>query len=207
MQPEHRAQHRRDERIATAGGRLLKSRPRRPAPVGAIEPPRGAAAIAPMHTVPPQRTDMASYLVRDAVVEFNLRLAEESECIRLDPETVRAGVQAALADRQKARYFLACAGPQPVGQLMLTWEWSDWRNGTIWWLQSVYVRRENRGQGVFRQLFEHARTLAQTDPAVVGLRLYVEDGNQRAKDVYARLGLERAGYTVMEDIWRSGTVA
>jgi len=153
---------------------------------------------------------MNTYRVRPAtvedwqyVVDFNLRLALESEHLQLDVDTLTAGVRAALADAAKARYFLACRGPDVVGQLMHTYEWSDWRNGMIWWLQSVYVVPEHRGQGAFRALFEHLRAAAQADAGVVGLRLYVENENHRAREVYCRLGLAPGGYSVMEQIWRN----
>jgi GNAT superfamily N-acetyltransferase len=132
------------------------------------------------------------------VVDFNARLAEESESKRLDPETVSLGVQAALADPAKCRYFVAQSGQQIVGQLMHTWEWSDWRNGYFWWLQSVYVLPDFRGQGVFRRLYDHLHNLADADGAVVGLRLYVETENHPARATYSRLGLQPTGYVVME---------
>ena len=136
------------------------------------------------------------------IVEFNRRLAEETELLRLDPAVLEAGVKAALADPAKARYFVACQPDgQIIGQLMHTWEWSDWRNGQIWWLQSVYVLKEYRGAGVFRQLFNFLRQLAHENPGVVGLRLYVEDHNEQAQGVYNRLGMKAAGYRVFEDIW------
>jgi GNAT superfamily N-acetyltransferase len=89
-----------------------------------------------------------------------------------------------------------------VGQIMHTREWSDWRNGDIWWLQSVYVHADYRGQGVFRALFEHLQALARRSPDVVGLRLYVEQENDAARQVYVRLGLRPGGYDVLEDLWR-----
>lgn len=134
----------------------------------------------------------------DFIVDCNCRLAAETEHKQLDRPTVTRGVAAALADPRKARYYVACAGDRPVGQLMHTWEWSDWRNGDIWWLQSVYVLPEHRGQGVFRRLFEHVAALAAQDPGVVGLRLYVEQDNAAAQAVYSRLGLSEAGYRVLE---------
>jgi ribosomal protein S18 acetylase RimI-like enzyme len=137
------------------------------------------------------------------IVEFNRRLAAETESLALDGPTIEAGVKAALADGTKARYFVACTDDgQIVGQLMHTFEWSDWRNGDIWWLQSVYVHPDFRSRGVFRQLFDFVTERAQADPAVVGLRLYVEDHNERAQAVYERLGLAQAGYRVMESFWR-----
>jgi ribosomal protein S18 acetylase RimI-like enzyme len=153
---------------------------------------------------------MSEIVVRKAVLAdwptialFNRRLAEETESLVLDPETLEAGVKAALADATKARYYVACtADGRIVGQLMHTYEWSDWRNGDIWWLQSVYVEPDHRGQGVFRQLFDFVAVRAKADPGVVGMRLYVEDHNERAQAVYERLGLKAAGYRVMEAFWR-----
>lgn len=132
------------------------------------------------------------------IVDFNRRLARESEHRELDPETIAAGVRAILADPAKGRYFVAEREGTIVGQMMHTWEWSDWRNGEIWWLQSVYVAPEHRGQGVFRQLFEHVRAEASGRPDVVGLRLYVEKENQAARSTYLKLGMEETGYFVLE---------
>jgi len=153
---------------------------------------------------------MASITVRQAqsddwttIVEFNRQLAAETESLTLDRSTLAAGVKAALADEKKSRYFVACTSEGTiVGQLMHTYEWSDWRNGDIWWLQSVYVHPDYRSQGVFRLLFEHVAQRAKADEGVVGLRLYVEDHNARARAVYERLGLAPAGYQVMEAVWR-----
>ena len=151
---------------------------------------------------------MTNFSVRPAttedwqvVVDFNCRLARESENKRLDTAAVRAGVQALLDDPAKGRYFVACFGERIVGQMMHTWEWSDWRNGQIWWLQSVYVDPEFRRQGVFRLLFEHIRREAEADENVVGLRLYVENANQAAHDTYRRMGMNATGYSVMETLF------
>ncbi len=134
----------------------------------------------------------------EVLIDFNCRLAAETEHKQLDRDTVSHGVRRALADPAKARYFVACLGGRPVGQVMHTWEWSDWRNGYFWWLQSVYVVPAHRGRGVFRALFEHLRALAELDPEVIGLRLYVERENAAAQQVYARLGLTPTGYLVLE---------
>lgn len=133
------------------------------------------------------------------VIEFNRRLAEESEGKTLDPAVLTPGVQAALADPGKALYFLATtADGANAGQMMLTFEWSDWRNGYFWWIQSVYVRMEFRRQGVFRALFEHVRTLAEQTPEVIGLRLYVDHDNTTAHQTYYQLGLMKSNYFVLE---------
>ena len=135
------------------------------------------------------------------IADFNCRLAAESEGKQLNPETTRRGVQALLADPRKGRYFVATCAGAIVGQLMHTWEWSDWRNGEIWWLQSVYVMPEHRGRGVFRQLFERLAGEAKGRPDVVGLRLYVEQHNAAAQATYQRLGMQPGGYVVFEEIF------
>jgi ribosomal protein S18 acetylase RimI-like enzyme len=132
------------------------------------------------------------------IVEFNLRLAEESEGKLLDPAVLAAGVAAGLADPDKALYFVAEEGGVIVGQVMVTREWSDWRNGWIWWIQSVYVRPEARRRGIFRALYNHVQGLAEADPQVIGLRLYVEKENHAAQQTYLSLGMERTGYLVLE---------
>jgi GNAT superfamily N-acetyltransferase len=138
------------------------------------------------------------------IVEFNCLLAEESEGKKLDRQHIEPGVRALLDDPRKGRYFLALSEGRIVGQLMHTYEWSDWRNGDIWWLQSVYVHPDFRRQGVFRALFDRLRSEAEADPAVVGLRLYVEEHNTHAHETYRNLGLDNGGYFVMEKFHRRG---
>ena len=128
----------------------------------------------------------------------NVAMAMESEHKQLDPATVTRGVQAVLGDPAKGRYFVAERDGRPVGQLMVTYEWSDWRNGNFWWIQSVYVLPEARRLGVFRELFGHLERLARADATVCGIRLYVERENARAQATYRHCGLEDAGYVVME---------
>lgn len=134
------------------------------------------------------------------IVEFNCRLALESEGKVLDRAVLAAGVAAGLADPEKALYFVAESDGAVVGQLMLTREWSDWRNGWIWWIQSVYVLAEARRQGVFRALYKHVHVAAVADPSVIGLRLYVEEENHSAHKTYYSMGMERTSYLVLERI-------
>jgi len=148
---------------------------------------------------------MSDYCVRpadgsdlDTLVRFNLALARESEGRVLNESVLRAGVAALLADRDKGRYFVAHTDSQTVGQLLVTYEWSDWRNGWFWWLQSVYVRPEHRRRGVLRVLVNYVLNLARANGRVIGLRLYVESANLLAQEVYRRLGFEATGYRVME---------
>jgi ribosomal protein S18 acetylase RimI-like enzyme len=131
------------------------------------------------------------------VAAFNAAMATETEGKQLVEPVLRAGVRAALADPAKGFYLLAERGGEVVGQAFVTFEWSDWRNGWYWWIQSVYVAPAGRRTGVFRALFDHLRTLALADPTVIGLRLYVEHANAAAQAVYAALGLTAEPYQLM----------
>ena len=135
------------------------------------------------------------------IVEFNLRLAEESEGKRLDKDVLTRGVQRALAAPEMCRYFMAEVRGEVAGQTMITYELTDWRDGVLWWLQSVYVRPEHRGKRVFRALYEHIAALARQTDGVRGLRLYVEEKNARAQRVYEQMGMEPGGYIVYEQDW------
>ena len=132
------------------------------------------------------------------IADFNIRLAEESEQLRLDASCVATGVAALLADAAKGVYYVVEVDGTVVGQLMITYEWSDWRNGTIWWIQSVYVREDFRGRGVFRALFKHLQGLALAAKEVCCLRLYMHGDNERARRSYERLGMKRTKYEVFE---------
>ncbi len=141
---------------------------------------------------------------RDWLADCAIAMALETEHKQLDPGTVRAGIAAGIADGAKARYFIACdADGAPAGTLMLTREWSDWRNGDWWWIQSVYVLPQQRRRGVFEALYRHVEALAHAASDVVGLRLYVERGNDAARRTYAALGMADAGYEILESAWPS----
>jgi GNAT superfamily N-acetyltransferase len=149
-------------------------------------------------------------LVRDAtphdaevIARFNGALAEETEGRAPDADVLRRGVERGLAQPAMCRYWVAEAGGEVVGQAMVTYEWSDWRDGVLWWFQSVYVAPHARERGVFRALYEHVAALARADPDARGLRLYVEGDNARARRVYERLGMRDAGYLVFETDWSS----
>jgi GNAT superfamily N-acetyltransferase len=135
------------------------------------------------------------------IADFNCRLALETEHKRLDPQTIERGVRRALAEPGLCRYFVAEQGGEIGGQAMITLELTDWRDGVLWWLQSVYVAQPHRGQGVFKALFQHIQALAEADPDVRGLRLYVERDNERAQRVYQQLGMQPSGHVVFERDW------
>lgn len=138
---------------------------------------------------------------RDVIVEFNRAMARETEDKGLDPEVVREGVAAILRDPMKGRYFVAESPKgEVVGQASVTYEWSDWRNGAVWWIQSVYVAPEHRGTGVYSRLHRHIREAARREGAI-GLRLYVERENRGAQEAYRALGMEEAAYLMFQDLW------
>lgn len=132
------------------------------------------------------------------IIEFNRLLARETEGKVLDPDVLAAGVAAVLADGDKGHYFLAEEEGAVLGQMLITFEWSDWRNGWMWWIQSVFVRPEARRRGAFRALFRHVHQAATDDPHVIGLRLYVERDNRAAQETYRQLGMAQTQYVVFE---------
>lgn len=132
------------------------------------------------------------------IVGFQLRMARETEDLGLDPDTVTRGVEAVLADPGKGAYWIAESAGRIMGCLLTTFEWSDWRNGTILWIQSVYVLPESRGRGVYRALYEHLKGRVEADPGLKGLRLYVDRRNTAAQRVYERLGMTSEHYLTYE---------
>jgi GNAT superfamily N-acetyltransferase len=132
------------------------------------------------------------------IVECNLCLALETERRQLAAEQVTAGVQQLLQDSAKGLYFVAEAEGRAVGQLLITYEWSDWRNGNFWWIQSVYVLEDFRRRGIFRALFNHVRELAGRRSDICGLRLYMDAHNASARSTYGSLGLKPTNYEMFE---------
>lgn len=131
------------------------------------------------------------------LVAWNLAMAMETEGKTLHAETVSKGVQTVLDHPQRGFYLVAERAGQALGGLMVTYEWSDWRNGDFWWIQSVYVVPEARRSGVFRALYETLEQRARQAGAV-GLRLYVETANHRAQATYEGLGMNRCHYHMYE---------
>lgn len=135
-------------------------------------------------------------VVSDAgvIADLNSRLAEETEQMHLDRNLVRKGAEALTRDPSKGFYLVAEDAGRVIGQLMITCEWSDWRNGTFWWIQSVYVRREYRGRGVYTGLHRQVEKMARERGDIRGLRLYVEKNNETAQRSYRRLGMSETNY-------------
>ena len=131
------------------------------------------------------------------LIECNLSLADETESISLDKNILRLGIEKAL-ELNDCRYLVAELDNKIVGQTMLTSEWSDWRNGVIWWMQSVYVNPGYRKRGVFQSILKYIENLAEKTPEVKALRLYVMDDNQIARRAYQNLGIKNSSYLVYE---------
>jgi GNAT superfamily N-acetyltransferase len=170
-------------------------------PGGPINQPDGP--MAPINTKSGQtmpatmRVRNASLEEAETVARFNVLLAKESENEELEYRTVLKGVRTLLLDERKGFYLVALEKGQVIGQVMVTFEWSDWRNRNIWWLQSVYVDKAWRKKGVFRDLYEEVWLRAAKE-GVGLLRLYVHGANRRAIEVYRRMGLEKSPYTVYQ---------
>ncbi|HJT61295.1 MAG TPA: GNAT family N-acetyltransferase [Burkholderiales bacterium] len=134
------------------------------------------------------------------LVEFNAAMALETEQKALLADVIGAGVRSLLGDPAAGFYVVAEKNGEIVGALMITKEWSDWRNGTFWWIQSVYVQPDVRRQGVYKLLYRHVQELAAKDPAICGFRLYVERENGRAQATYQALGMKETRYLVFEEL-------
>jgi ribosomal protein S18 acetylase RimI-like enzyme len=133
------------------------------------------------------------------LVRFNIAMAKETEDLDLDPAKISAGVEGLFAKPQYGFYVLAEVDGAVAGGLMITYEWSDWRNKVFWWVQSVYVRPEFRGRGVYRTLYEGIKQMGTDSGECCGIRLYVETTNQAARETYAKLGMEQSHYLMFED--------
>ena len=132
------------------------------------------------------------------IASFNQKMAVETEGEILDPELIHAGVAALLADQSKGRYWVAEINGEIAGQLMITYEWSDWRNGMFWWIQSVYVEKEYRQQGVYKKMYSYIKDKALKDNSCTGIRLYVEQENKIAQSVYTKLEMKETHYKLFE---------
>ena len=132
------------------------------------------------------------------IVPFQVSMALEPEELALDPAIVASGVAAVFEDPAKGRYWVAERGGQVAGMLLTVREWSDWRNGTVLWVHSVYVDPPVRRSGVYRSLYDHLRGIVDADEGLVGLRLYVDKRNTSAQDTYEALGMTREHYHLYE---------
>lgn len=167
--------------------------------VGAIENVRTRLNLADGN--PTMHIRAATLDDAEVMIDFNRRLAAETEDKTLDLDRLAAGVRAALTTENTCLYFVAESHGRVVGQTMVTFEWSDWRNGWFWWIQSVYVHPDARRRGVFRALHDHVRRLARRREDICGIRLYVEHENHAAQETYRGLGMVPSGHLVYEEDW------
>ncbi|KAK9836451.1 hypothetical protein WJX74_000830 [Apatococcus lobatus] len=141
---------------------------------------------------------LATLADADTLTAYNMAMAHETEGLTLQQGTLQKGIETLLHDKSKGQYFVAEADGKVVAQLMITYEWSDWRNCTIWWIQSVYVHPDHRRQGLFKLLYDHVKELSLEERAA-GLRLYADIGNSRAHLTYKAMGMT-THYQVFEDM-------
>lgn len=134
----------------------------------------------------------------ETIVKFNYNLAKQTEDKELNLEILNRGIEAILIDSSKGQYYVCEIDNKVVGQIMYTYEWSDWRNGTFLWVQSVYVDVEYRRKGIFKELYNHVKQICDNDEGAVGIRLYVEKENFNAKATYKSLGMCECNYHMYE---------
>lgn len=134
------------------------------------------------------------------LADFNIKTAHESEGIELIPEVITAGVKTMIDNPQMGFYLVVELDNGIQASLMITTEWSDWRNGIFWWIQSVYVRPQYRRQGLYRELYLRVKELAEQEPAVCGFRLYVDRDNITAQKTYESLGMSETEYKIFEEL-------
>jgi ribosomal protein S18 acetylase RimI-like enzyme len=135
----------------------------------------------------------AEFLVRG-----NAEMALETEQLSLDLDRLRDGVHSVFEQPSRGVYFVAEVDGRRAGQMLVTYEWSDWRNGVFWWIQSVHVEKSFRRQGVFKAVYSHVENMAKATPGVCGMRLYVENHNSRAQSTYESVGMTRTAYQLFE---------
>lgn len=136
----------------------------------------------------------------NSIVEFNISIAKETENIELIPEVIHAGVEKLINNENLGYYLVAEVENKIAGSLMVTTEWSDWRNGQFWWIQSVYVDRNWRRKGIYRMLYEEVKRLAENNENVCGYRLYVEKENTTAQATYDNVGMTETHYKMYEEL-------
>jgi GNAT superfamily N-acetyltransferase len=157
------------------------------------DPASGSAAAGASPRIRPARPDEA-----DLLIEFQTLLARETESLELNRAALGRGVRAVFDDPGLGEYWVAELGGRVAACLLVTREWSDWRNGSVLWIQSVYVVPESRGRGLYRALYEQLRRRVEATPDLKGIRLYVDHRNRRARAAYERLGMTHEHYALYE---------
>ncbi len=135
---------------------------------------------------------------RDIIAHYQCCMADETEGLKLDMNTVRQGADAIFADERRGRYYLACRGDRVIGCLLVQEEWSDWRNRSVLWIHSVYILPEERRSGVFSRMYAYLKEMVEADTRYAGLRLYVDKQNEAAWRTYEKLGMNGDHYATYE---------
>ncbi|QSE98246.1 GNAT family N-acetyltransferase [Fulvivirga lutea] len=145
------------------------------------------------------RVRPAKFKELEIIADFQAAMALETEGLHLDKEKIILGIEAVFEDPGKGKYYVVTENEDEViACLLITPEWSEWRNGTVYWIQSVFVKKEHRGKGIFKELYQYIQNLVKEDPELVGIRLYVERENKSAQAVYEKLGMNGEHYKLYE---------
>jgi ribosomal protein S18 acetylase RimI-like enzyme len=134
----------------------------------------------------------------ETIAEFQIAMALETENFELNKETITKGVTAVFNRSELGKYFIIESNGEPIASLLITFEWSDWRNAMVWWIQSVYVIQEHRRKGVFQLMYDHIKTLVEQDDNIGGIRLYVDKTNIKAQKTYDKVGMNGDHYQLYE---------
>jgi GNAT superfamily N-acetyltransferase len=134
----------------------------------------------------------------ETITSFQIKMALETENLELDKKTVKKGVTSVFKNKNKGQYYVAEENNKIIGSLLVTPEWSDWRNGTILWIQSTYVTPVYRRKGVFKYMYNHLKKQVKKSDNLLGLRLYVDKTNQNAQKTYEKLGMNDEHYKTYE---------
>jgi len=152
------------------------------------------------YKIEPYKIEFASAKDASHIAKFNIAMAKETEDKVLDPDIIAKGVSYIFENPEYGLYVVARKGDEPVACLMVTYEWSDWRNGLFLWIQSVYVVPECRRQGLYRQMYEFVKQYAGGRSDICGFRLYAEKDNLKAQETYKKLGMNEAGYLIFQEL-------
>jgi len=133
-----------------------------------------------------------------SIVRFNLSMALETESLVLEPDIIQKGVETVFRENSHGFYIVCEVEEQVQACLMITYEWSDWRNGLFWWIQSVYVEKDFRKKGLYKLMYSFIKSLTDKNDGIAGVRLYVDDDNRKAQNVYKKLGMLKTNYQLFE---------
>ena len=144
------------------------------------------------------KIEFASPKDQECIAEFQIKMALETENLNLLPSVVKKGVKAVFDDPSKGKFLVAVEESRPIASLMIVPEWSDWRNGTVYWIHSVYIIPQYRGKKVYKQMYQYLQKIVRSDDELIGIRLYVDKTNHNAQKAYEALGMTNEHYDLYE---------